>query len=106
MLFWGDVTSNPGNSGGPVYRLQDAKIVGMLTASRLTSVLDEIGQPTNMSQSASLAVIVPGYSILKFINDNNISLSWKYNYSIFNHQFIFTLFTSFDFSKKLPLFKT
>lgn len=47
----------------------------MLTASRLTSVLDEIGQPTNMSQSASLAVIVPGYSILKFINDNNISLS-------------------------------
>ncbi len=73
--YLGDVTSNPGNSGGPVYRQNDAKVIGILTASKLTSVLDEIGQPTNMSQSASLAVIVPGYNILKFVEDNDIRLS-------------------------------
>lgn len=72
--YLGDLTTNPGNSGGPVYRLSDAKVLGVLTAGRLSSVLNAAGQPTGMQHSVPLAVIVPAYTVKQFLDQNGVAV--------------------------------
>ena len=52
--FLGDITANGGNSGGPVYVVEDATLVGVLVAGQMAPILAGQGYA-----AAGLALIVP-----------------------------------------------
>lgn len=52
--YLGDFTANPGNSGGPVYTVGDAGIVGVCVAGRLAPIVGGVG-----AHAAGLTVVVP-----------------------------------------------
>jgi S1-C subfamily serine protease len=66
--YLGDITANPGNSGGPVYRLSDSKVIGVCVGGKLTSVRNAVGNPSQMLHSAGLTFIVPA-SVIKPLLD-------------------------------------
>lgn len=66
-----DVQSNPGNSGGPVYRIDDGIVIGMLTGSRLRPVVGH----NAISTSANLAVIVPSRFVLALADASGVALA-------------------------------
>jgi S1-C subfamily serine protease len=63
----GDLTANPGNSGGPVYSVQDANVIGILVAGRLTPLAEGEG-----AVSAGLALIVPATVGAAFLEKNGV----------------------------------
>jgi S1-C subfamily serine protease len=68
--YLADVQSNPGNSGGPVYRLSDGAVIGMLQGSRLRSV---VGHST-IQASANLGIVIPGRYIADAAADAGVAL--------------------------------
>jgi hypothetical protein len=65
-----DVFTNHGNSGGPVFRLSDGKVIGMLNAGLATNLEVEAKKyeiPTGISFA------VPSWKILADIEENKIS---------------------------------
>lgn len=66
--YLGDITVNGGNSGGPVYRLQNAKVVGVAVAYKTAPSTDvttgEIGQ---LAHNSGLTIIVPAQAIEDFL---------------------------------------
>lgn len=62
--FLGDITANPGNSGGPVYLQKSGKVVGVCVAGKLTNTLDSLGNPADLLHSAGLTFIVPSQAIV------------------------------------------
>lgn len=69
--YLGDITANPGNSGGPVYKLSNGKILGVCVAGKLTNVIDNSGNNTQMLHSAGLTLITPSRAIDKLIENYN-----------------------------------
>ena len=64
------ITVNPGNSGGPVYSLEDASVLGVCDAFLNTPVKNQHGQSIRIKDndliySSGLAVVVP----IKFVID-------------------------------------
>ena len=57
--YIGDITANPGNSGGPVYRLSDGGVIGVLVAGLTTGLVQGDGMLEGVSQIVPLSVIVP-----------------------------------------------
>jgi S1-C subfamily serine protease len=55
-----DVTANFGNSGGPVYRLSDGKVIGVCVGGRLSPIQNGQG-----SQVVPLTIVVPS----KYVRD-------------------------------------
>ena len=55
--YLADVAVNPGNSGGPVYRLDDGKAFGVCVAFRIANAVPEEG--TEFSYNSGLTVVVP-----------------------------------------------
>jgi S1-C subfamily serine protease len=54
-VYLGDVFVNPGNSGGPVYRVDDCRVVGVCVAYRTAP----ISGASDLSQNSGLTEIVP-----------------------------------------------
>lgn len=75
-VYLGDVQSNPGNSGGPVYSTDDGAIVGVLVAGRLTRVT--VGdQPAiigglPLQADAGLSIIVPIKYACEMLEQHNV----------------------------------
>jgi S1-C subfamily serine protease len=75
-LYLGDVQSNPGNSGGPVYATEDGAFVGVLVAGRLTSVQTGSG-PASIAgvplyHDAGLSLIVPTKYVTEMLDRNGV----------------------------------
>jgi S1-C subfamily serine protease len=70
--YLGDVQSNPGNSGGPTYRIEDGAVIGMLTGSRLRPV---VGHDT-IQTSANLAQIIPIRFVVALAEANGVNISY------------------------------
>lgn len=68
--FLGDFTANPGNSGGPVYRLEDGRVVGVLVAGKLRRV---VGAPGH--HAAGLSVVVPAAAVAELLKRNGVD--WR-----------------------------
>jgi len=70
VRYLADVTANPGNSGGPVYRLKDTKVVGVCVAGRLTNIQNTYGELTDLMQAADLTLVVPASAVSQLISQN------------------------------------
>lgn len=55
--YLADVSVNPGNSGGPVYRVEGAAVIGVCVAFRVANAAPHQG--TAFSYNSGLAVVVP-----------------------------------------------
>jgi S1-C subfamily serine protease len=72
----GDVTANPGSSGGPAYKLKDAKVIGVCVAGRLSNISDAEGNPVHLLKVASgLTLIVPALCVVSLLRRNGISIN-------------------------------
>ena len=76
-VYLADVQSNPGNSGGPVYSVDDGSIIGVLVAGRLTDV--SIGDKTaaevlgvKLTADAGLSIVVPCRYVVDMLERNGI----------------------------------
>jgi len=67
--YLGDLTANFGNSGGPVYTVQDAAVIGVHVSSKLTPISNGQGH-----QTAGLTVIVPAAEVKALLEKNSLSL--------------------------------
>lgn len=68
--YLADLTANPGNSGGPVYRAADGKAIGVLVAGRLTDVVDGDGL-----HSAGIAELIPAMTVAALMRKHNVEPS-------------------------------
>jgi len=67
--YLGDFTANRGNSGGPVYTVNDAAVIGVHVASQMTPIRGGAGQ-----QTAGLSVIVPIAEVTTFLEEQGWEL--------------------------------
>ena len=74
--YIGDVEVNPGNSGGPVYRVEDGVVIGVCVAVRTAPVLDPSGQSAqNLAFTTGLSVIVPVRYVIDALE--KVGMSWE-----------------------------
>jgi len=74
--YFADVEVNPGNSGGPVYLIENAKVIGICVGSILTPISDRMGQPINgLSYSSGLTKVVPVRYAINLLQRH--SYSWS-----------------------------
>jgi hypothetical protein len=76
-IYLGDIEVNPGDSGAPVYLINDSTIIGLCVASKPAPVKDQDGNPveTNgkqLSYSSGLTVIIPTSYIIALLEKHNI----------------------------------
>jgi S1-C subfamily serine protease len=67
-LLLGDFTANPGNSGGPIYTVSDAQVVGVCTAGRLAPLFGGTG-----AYAAGLTLIVPAAEVAALLDRNGLT---------------------------------
>ena len=65
--YLGDFTANPGNSGGPVYLVQNAGVVGVCVAGKLAPIVGGVG-----AHAAGLTVIVPLAEVVKLLDRHGV----------------------------------
>jgi S1-C subfamily serine protease len=56
--YLADVAVNPGNSGGPVYKIDTAEVIGVCVAFRIADVIPQLPR-TPFSYNSGLSVVVP-----------------------------------------------
>lgn len=69
--YLGDVQVNPGNSGGPVYLVDDGSVIGVCVAYKSAPLLiqsSDLGIRTN----SGLTVIVPTEYVIEMLKKNSI----------------------------------
>jgi S1-C subfamily serine protease len=71
-----DMEVNGGNSGGPVYRVDDATVVGVCVATQNAPVMAddepaEVGGKS-LSYSSGLTVVIPASVLAQFLDENSI----------------------------------
>ena len=66
--YLGDITANPGNSGGPVYLAKSGKVVGVCVAGKLTETIDKLGNPAELMQTTGLTYIVPAQAVIDLLS--------------------------------------
>lgn len=62
-----DLTATGGNSGGPVYRVSDGALVGVLVAGQLSPLVNGAG-----AQSVGLTLVTPSQYVIDFLVQNGI----------------------------------
>lgn len=78
--YLADVEINPGNSGAPVYLIENGKVIGVCVASKPAPVRDQQGNNVildgkELSYSSGLTVVVPSRYIIDLLNKH--SLNWS-----------------------------
>jgi S1-C subfamily serine protease len=71
--YLADIEVNPGNSGGPVYLVEDASIIGVCVALTGSNVWNEHGERQNLFYSAGLTSIIPTTRIIELLDRHQIS---------------------------------
>jgi len=74
-VYLADVEVNPGNSGGPVYSITDATVIGICVASKLAPVRNQDGQEADICNqrlfySSGLTMVVPIHYVVEILNRN------------------------------------
>jgi len=77
--YLADVRANPGNSGGPVYLIDDGTVIGVCVASKLVPIVDQQGNVVTidgqqLNYSSGLTVVVPSKYVIDLLKKH--SLSW------------------------------
>jgi S1-C subfamily serine protease len=67
--YLADCTANPGNSGGPVYAVSDAAVVGVCVAGKLAPIVGGQG----LHAAAGLTVIVPVQEVVALLERNGLA---------------------------------
>ncbi|WP_182481554.1 S1 family peptidase [Nocardioides immobilis] len=62
-----DLTATGGNSGGPVYRVSDGALVGVLVAGKLSPLAGGVG-----AQSVGLTLVTPSQDVVELLVRNGI----------------------------------
>jgi len=75
--YLADVTVNPGNSGGPVYSVSNANVIGVAVAFQKTSVKDQqdkdvIINKQQLFYNSDLTVVVPARYIADLLKTNGV----------------------------------
>lgn len=75
--YLADITVNPGNSGGPVYLVSNANVIGVAVAFQKTAVKDEQGNNAiingpQLFYSSGLTVVVPARYIADLLKKNGV----------------------------------
>jgi S1-C subfamily serine protease len=58
-IYLADVQGNPGNSGGPAYRIVDGVVIGVCIQMQVSPTFDEFGEPGELAANAGLTVLRP-----------------------------------------------
>lgn len=74
-----DIQANPGNSGGPVYLVDNASVIGVCVRGQLTDVLigDQSGSPASipggiqLRHSAGLTEVTPAQYVVELLEKHN-----------------------------------
>jgi S1-C subfamily serine protease len=69
--YLGDIQTNPGNSGGPVYDATDGVVLGVLVAG-WQAPITEAGAQTPLGADAGISVIVPSRFLIGFLMRNGV----------------------------------
>jgi S1-C subfamily serine protease len=70
----GDLNVNRGNSGGPVYTVKDAKVIGVCIKGRL-ALAETVTGPSTLGTMAGLCSIVPADVIDDFLRASGVDPS-------------------------------
>ena len=71
--YLADAEVNPGNSGGPVYLVEDASVIGVCVAIRGSKVWNERGEPVpNLFYSSGITQIIPTLRITELLDKQGI----------------------------------
>ena len=78
--FLADLEANPGNSGGPVYLIESASVIGVCVGSMPSPVWDQDGNPARtdtqeLFYSSGLTVVVPVRYVIDLLS--KYGLSWS-----------------------------
>jgi S1-C subfamily serine protease len=65
-----DVEVNPGNSGGPVYRVEDAGIIGVAISTKAAPVRGRVNDPA--VYGVGLAHVVPAQYVVDLLNKHGV----------------------------------
>ena len=81
-VYIGDVQANPGNSGGPVYRVEDGRIIGVCVAGKGSPVWTSDGRPVvvlgqQLLYAARLTIMIPAKYVVALIDDQGIDWSTR-----------------------------
>jgi len=71
-----DAEANPGNSGGPVYLVENASVIGICVATTPAPVRDQDGKPAliggkTLFYSSGLTLVVPAQYIVELVKRQN-----------------------------------
>jgi len=76
-VYLGDIEINPGDSGAPIYLVDNASIIGLCVASKPSPVRNQNGNPVvsygqRLYFSSGLTIIVPTRYIIELLERNKI----------------------------------
>jgi len=78
--YLADLQVNGGNSGGPVYKVDAAAVIGVCVATQTASVMfgNQPGGPAvadgrPLVYSAGLTIVVPAKYVVAFLNQNGLA---------------------------------
>lgn len=75
-VYLADVEVNPGNSGGPVYLIENAAVIGVCVASKPAPVRDQMGNPIRqLFYSSGLTIVVPSRYVIELLRKHNLTWS-------------------------------
>ena len=72
--YLADVTANPGNSGGPVFSVEDGSILGVCVALKLAPVINQAETATDqLSYGSGLTIVVPTLYVEEMLAGTNVT---------------------------------
>jgi len=78
-FYIGDMHVNPGNSGGPVYSVEQGKVIGVCVAAALAPVVygDGNHEPASagnrpLFSNSGLSVVIPVRYVIDLLKKNNV----------------------------------
>lgn len=72
-IYLGDLQSNPGNSGGPVFSMADGSVVGVLVGGRMAPVFGAQGPIPGLRADAGISIVVPARYVAEMLDRHGIS---------------------------------
>jgi S1-C subfamily serine protease len=78
-FYLADIEANPGNSGGPVYLVDNGAVIGICTAGKKAPVVDQYGKhvklpdKTELYQWAGLTVVVPIHYAIELLKKHHLA---------------------------------
>lgn len=68
--YLADITANPGNSGGPAYRLKDGRVIGVCIAGKMRPSVHKESDVYQIAHSAGLTFIAPAHAVQKILDQH------------------------------------